>query len=317
LLQPFGTDTLGYRCPLEWVAMIYNVRHRTTFQYQQAVSVSQHVLHLMPRDSTRQRRLEFDLDCDPEPTLISLSADYFGNWRHHLAFEQSHDELVIESRSKVEVAEEPALGSATIPAWEDVAALSQLHQIAPDVAQYCFDSPYVPAESEAFEYAVSSFPPGRPIVEAVTELTSRIFQDFEYRPGVSDVSTPVLEVMATRSGVCQDFAHLEIACLRSLGLPARYVSGYLLTHPPEGQTKLVGSDASHAWLSVWCGEAGWLDFDPTNDIMPQSEHVTVGWGRDYGDVSPVNGFIIGGGSHQVVVAVDVTPVEAEIAAVAG
>ncbi len=137
------------------------------------------------------------------------------------------------------------------------------------------------------------------------ELTGRIFREFEYRGGVSDVSTPVRDVLAMRKGVCQDFAHLTIACLRSVGLPARYVSGYLLTRPPEGKQKLVGSDASHAWLSVWAGELGWVDFDPTNNMIPEAEHITVAWGRDYGDVSPINGFIVGGGAHQVSVAVDV------------
>jgi transglutaminase-like putative cysteine protease len=139
------------------------------------------------------------------------------------------------------------------------------------------------------------------------DLTSRIFREFQYRGGVSDVSTPVSDVFAMRQGVCQDFAHLMIACVRSLGLAARYVSGYLLTRPPEGKEKLVGSDASHAWVSVFAGDAGWVDFDPTNNVIPGVEHITFAWGRDYGDVSPINGFIVGGGTHQVSVAVDVSP----------
>jgi transglutaminase-like putative cysteine protease len=142
------------------------------------------------------------------------------------------------------------------------------------------------------------------------DLTSRIYREFEYRGGVSDVSTPVRDVFAMRKGVCQDFAHLQIACLRSVGLAARYVSGYLLTHPPEGKEKLVGADASHAWLSVWCDGDGWVDFDPTNNVIPNVEHITFGWGRDYGDVSPINGFIVGGGAHQIAVAVDVRPAPA-------
>jgi transglutaminase-like putative cysteine protease len=291
--------------------VIYDVRHRTTFHYEQSVSVSQHVLHLMPRETVRQRRLDFELDCRPEPTSTSISFDYFGNWRHHLALEASHDELVIVARSHVDVQEAPSLDEYAVPSWEDVVTLSQLHQVAPDIAQFTFDSPYASAVPEAHAYALESFPADRPIVEAVADLTSRIFKDFEYRNGVSDISTPVREVLGTRGGVCQDFAHVEIACLRSLGLPARYVSGYLLTRPPAGEQKLVGADASHAWISVWCGEAGWVDFDPTNNLIPRSEHVTVAWGRDYGDVSPVIGFIIGGGAHQVLVAVDVVPVAEE------
>ena len=176
--------------------------------------------------------------------------------------------------------------------------------------EFSFDSPYVAANDEVSEYAKVSFTPGRPILAAAMDLTSRIFHEFEYRGGVSDVSTPVREVFAMRKGVCQDFAHLQIACLRSLGLAARYVSGYLLTHPPEGKEKLVGSDASHAWLSVWSGSAGWIDFDPTNNLIPGVEHITIGWGRDYGDVSPINGFIVGGGAHQITVAVDVNAVQA-------
>ena len=169
-----------------------------------------------------------------------------------------------------------------------------------------FDSPYVVGNDDIHEYALQSFTPGRPILAATMDLTSRIFREFQYRGGVSDVSTPVSDVFAMRQGVCQDFAHLEIACLRSLGLAARYVSGYLLTRPPEGKEKLVGSDASHAWVSVFAGDAGWVDFDPTNNVIPGVEHITFAWGRDYGDVSPINGFIVGGGAHQVSVAVDVS-----------
>jgi transglutaminase-like putative cysteine protease len=174
--------------------------------------------------------------------------------------------------------------------------------------QFAFESPYAATSDAVHAYALESFVPARPILEAAMDLTARIHRDFEYRGGVSDVSTPVADVLSMRQGVCQDFAHLEIACLRSFGLPARYVSGYLLTRPPEGREKLVGSDASHAWLAVWAGADGWVDFDPTNDMIPGVEHITLGWGRDYGDVSPINGFIVGGGAHQLTVAVDVNPV---------
>jgi transglutaminase-like putative cysteine protease len=177
--------------------------------------------------------------------------------------------------------------------------------------EFAFDSPHAIVDEAVYDYAGLSFVPGRPVLEATMDLTARIFREFEYRGGVSDVSTPVREVFAMRQGVCQDFAHLQIACLRSLGLAARYVSGYLLTHPPEGKEKLIGSDASHAWLSIWAGDAGWVDFDPTNNVIPGIEHITLGWGRDYGDVSPITGFIIGGGgAHQVSVAVDVSPLTA-------
>ena len=227
-----------------------------------------------------------------------------------------------------------------------------------DAYEFVFESPYVVGNDDVRDYALQSFTPGRPILAATMDLTGRIFREFQYRGGVSDVSTPVSEVFAMRQGrcrprhnalslhagaadsrgdmdltaafrdsfaaasrtcrrpsatcsdaqgVCQDFAHLEIACLRSLGLAARYVSGYLLTRPPEGKEKLVGSDASHAWVSVFAGDLGWVDFDPTNNVIPGVEHITFAWGRDYGDVSPINGFIVGGGAHQVSVAVDVSP----------
>ena len=284
--------------------VIYDVRHRTTFRYEQSVSVSQHVLHLMPRDTARQRRMAFDLTCTPQASVASLAQDYFGNWRHHAAFEKSHEKLMIDARSRIEVVD--SNGNSSIPAlrWEEVLAAMQDSRFA-DVAEFTFDSPYAESSSAVLHYAETSFTANRSILEAATELTSRIHRDFEYQGGVSDVSTPVSEVLEMRMGVCQDFAHLEIACLRSLGLPARYVSGYLLTRPPEGREKLIGSDASHAWISVWCGPAGWIDFDPTNDLLPNLEHITIGWGRDYGDVSPINGFIVGGGSHEIDVAVDV------------
>lgn len=290
--------------------MLYDVRHETTFTYTQVVSISQHVLHLMPRETPRQKRLDFSLRVQPEPSQQSSSEDYFGNTVHYLTMQEPHERLCVESRSRIEVMtpEEP-LALAAAPPWEEVAAT--LRASAPEsfTAQpFAFDSPYVVSGSEPRAYALASFAPGRSILEAAMELTSRIFDEFEYQGGVSDVSTPVHRVLKMRKGVCQDFAHLQIACLRSLGLAARYVSGYILTHPAEGQVKLVGADASHAWLSLWAGDLGWIDFDPTNNSIPSTEHVTVGWGRDYGDVSPINGFIVGGGAHELAVGVDVIPV---------
>lgn len=236
--------------------------------------------------------------------------DFFGNCVRYLALQEPHQRLVVESRSRIDVA--PRDGPVDLPsspAWESVAASLVAADVAVlDPLQFAFASPYVALDREARDYALPSFSGGRPILEAAMNLTSRIFEDFEYQGGVSDVSTPVRQVLKMRKGVCQDFAHLEIACLRSIGLAARYVSGYLLTHPPPGRPKLVGSDASHAWLSVWAGELGWIDLDPTNNVIPDVEHITLAWGRDYGDVSPMNGFIIGGGTHSVTVGVDVTPV---------
>ena len=287
--------------------MLYDVRHRTTLSYEQIVSISHHVLHLEPRDTVRQRRLQFDLRVEPSPTQQSAGADFFGNHVHHLILQEPHEQLIVESRSRVEVTpREVPMSPQSSPAWESVAgSLAAADAAVLEPLQFAFASPYVALDREARDYALPSFASGRPILEAALDLTSRIFEDFEYQGGVSDVSTPVRQVLKMRKGVCQDFAHVEIACLRSLGLAARYVSGYLLTRPPPGQPKLIGSDASHAWLALWAGELGWIDLDPTNNALPDAEHFTVAWGRDYGDVSPMNGFIIGGGAHSVTVGVDV------------
>jgi transglutaminase-like putative cysteine protease len=292
--------------------LIYTIRHKTTFTYEEVVSVSHHVLHLVPRPHPRQTRLESVMLVQPEPAVDSGGADYFGNPVHYLTVQEPHERLVVDVRSRVEVEADPVpLALEASEPWEDVRR--QVASVASEellqVYEFSFDSLHVVANEDVYDYALRSFPPGKPILEGAMDLTTRIFHDFEYRGGVSDVSTPVREVFAMRKGVCQDFAHLQIACLRSLGLAARYVSGYLLTHAPEGKEKLIGSDASHAWLAVWSGRAGWVDFDPTNGVIPGVEHITLGWGRDYGDVSPINGFIVGGGAHQVSVAVDVNALE--------
>jgi transglutaminase-like putative cysteine protease len=288
--------------------MIYDVRHRTIFNYEQSVSVSQHVLHLQPRSSALQTCSEYRLDVTPSPSTQSAASDFFGNTVEFLAIHEPHTHLVIQAKSVVDVRNARETPPAPGAAWESVAArLATGDPKILAVLQFCFESPYIAHDADARTFAQSSFTANRPIVEAVMDLTTRIYDEFEYQGGVSDVSTPVSTVLEMRKGVCQDFAHLEIACLRSLGLAARYVSGYLLTRPAKGEQKLIGSDASHAWVSVWCGDDGWIDFDPTNRLIPRDEHITIGWGRDYGDVSPITGFIVGGGNHSVSVGVDVTP----------
>jgi transglutaminase-like putative cysteine protease len=290
--------------------VIYEIRHKTTFTYEDVVSVSHHVLHLTPRQHARQQCHAAKLVVYPQPSLDSTGVDYFGNPVRYLTLKEPHERLVVDARSRVEVLPPPIpLDLEASEPWESVRA-KLLDEAALEAYEFSFDSPYAIGNEDVHQYARESFTPGRPILAAAMDLTTRIFDDFEYRGGVSDVSTPVRDVFAMRKGVCQDFAHLQLACVRSLGLAARYVSGYLLTHPPAGKEKLIGSDASHAWLSVWAGNAGWVDFDPTNNMIPALEHITVGWGRDYGDVSPINGFIVGGGSHQVSVGVDVSPVPA-------
>ena len=290
--------------------MIYQVTHRTTFTYTQPVAISHHVLRLALRTHPRQHILRSSLTIDPTPSVRSDGKDYFGNPLTHLTIQTPHSVLVVETRATVDVNKlEPIHLDQSLP-WDQVT--EQLQGVTDgeilDAQQFLYDSPYVTIDDDTYEFVQECFPPGRPILAGVMDLTSRIFRDFIYEGGVTDVSTPVKDVLATRKGVCQDFAHLEIAALRSLGLPARYISGYLLTHPPEGKEKLVGADASHAWLSVWCPGLGWIDFDPTNNCIPNDEHITLAWGRDYGDVSPINGFMIGGGQHTPAVSVDVAPV---------
>jgi transglutaminase-like putative cysteine protease len=289
--------------------MRYSVRHRTTFAYEQSVSVSHHVLHLTPRNFARQTCFNSRIDVDPVPAVLSQGEDYFGNIVQYLTVHEPHHRFMVEANSTVEViAEREPCELAGSPSWEAMARTArEPTSAALQAFEFAFDSPYVLASTAVRQFALESFSPNRPLLEASMDLTRRIYEEFEYRGGVSDVSTPVADVLTMRQGVCQDFAHLAIACLRSLGLPARYISGYLLTHPAEGKPKLVGADASHAWFSVWSGESGWVDFDPTNNLMPGIEHITVAWGRDYGDVSPINGFIVGGNQHRVTVAVDVNP----------
>ncbi len=290
--------------------MIYQVTHRTTFDYTQPVAISHHVLRLVFRNHPRQHSLRSSLTIDPSPSVRSDGKDYFGNPLTHLTIETPHAALVVETQTTVDVEKpEPIHLDQSLP-WDQMT--DQLQGATDDemldAQQFLYDSPYVTIDDDTYDFVLECFPPGRPILAGIMDLTSRIYRDFTYEGGVTDVSTPVKDVLMTRKGVCQDFAHLAIAALRSLGLPARYISGYLLTHPPEGQEKLVGADASHAWLSAWCPSLGWIDFDPTNNCIPSDEHITLAWGRDYGDVSPINGFMIGGGLHTPTVSVDVSPV---------
>jgi len=220
------------------------------------------------------------------------------------------NELIIQSNSKVECYERLIPEASITPAWDTVNSYLKMHYTEEDFLanQFEYASSFVPIDNLFREYAMPCFPAGRPVLESVIDLTDHIFRDFEYDPHSTDIATPARIVMKNRKGVCQDFAHLEIACLRSLGLPARYVSGYLRTNPPPGKERLQGADASHAWLSVYIPEAGWIDIDPTNNILVSSDHITIGWGRDYNEVSPVKGTVFGGGQQTISVSVDVIPI---------
>lgn len=289
--------------------MLYDVSHRTTYRYSIPVSFSHHVLHLVPRASARQTTRRTALSVTPTPTIHASATDAFGNPQTFITLQERHTELTLHAKSVIEVSAPSRPEPAATRPWDGLyEMLSRDRSDAGlDALQYAFPSPRVPAALDLEAYARASFAPGRPLLEAALDLTARIFTEFVYDPAATTVSTPVDEVFAKKRGVCQDFAHLEIACLRSLRLPARYVSGYLLTRPPEGRERLVGADASHAWLSLWVPEHGWVDLDPTNNLLVGEEHITLGWGRDYGDVSLVKGAIFGGGAHKIEVAVDVTP----------
>jgi transglutaminase-like putative cysteine protease len=286
--------------------MRYRVSHATTYVYDELVSLCHNELRLEPRDTETQRLLGTSLRIEPPPSSLTLERDYFGNPTHFFTVEEAHDRMVLVAQSEIELAAPPAEPLWT-PAWDalrdDVRADTSAAGLA--AFELCFASPLVPLAPEFADYAAPSFARSRPVLDAALELTRRIHADFAYRPGATSVTTPVADVLDAREGVCQDFAHVQLACLRALGLPARYVSGYLHTRAAPGVERLVGADASHAWVSVYCGEAGWLGLDPTNDLLVADQHVTLAWGRDYGDVSPIKGVILGGGGHRVEVGVDV------------
>jgi transglutaminase-like putative cysteine protease len=288
-------------------AQLFDITHTTTYDYQSPVNVSHHQLRLTPRRLARQFRLAHHLAIEPTPAVLSHHTDYFGNEVAFLTLEGAHRRFQVTARSQVAVGPAFLPDPAETPAWESVRNRCRADRSGPvlEAGEFAFASPLVPTAPEFADYAAPSFPPGRPLLDAVRDLIARIHTDFQFDPAATTVSTPVTEVLARRRGVCQDFAHLAIACLRSLGLPARYVSGYLETLPPPGQARLVGADASHGWLACFCPGLGWLDADPTNNLFPSLQHITLAWGRDYGDISPVRGVLTGGDDHRLTVAVDV------------
>lgn len=297
----------------------YRVTHDTHYRYDAPVSLSRQLLHLTPRELPRQQCLEHGRRVVPEPDFQSEQFDAFGNTVATLAFEAPHDELWVRTESIVEVFPPTASTFAETPAWEFVRQkLQYLPEAAPSpvalaALQYRFGSPYGRVKRRFAIYAADCFPPGRCLKDGVVALNAKIHHDFKFDPDATTVATPVTDVLTRRRGVCQDFAHVMVSCLRSVGLAARYVSGYILTMPPPGQPRLVGADASHAWVSVWCpgerNEDRWLDADPTNNLLPGSQHVTLAWGRDFGDVSPLRGVILGGGEQTLKVSVTMLPLD--------
>ena len=289
----------------------YFVRHRTTYRYQQDVSHSWHLAHLKLRTTPLQAMQDSTVTLSLEAASTESRQDYFGNPCDWFSIDQPHTHLEILAESHVRVEPRRDHVSRDSLPWENVRTLLESPGTEAERAavQFLFDSPMTKFESDIAGYAAVSFPPHRPLLAGAMELMNRIHKDFRYDTGVTDATTPVDRVFELRAGVCQDLAHVAIAAMRSLGLPARYVSGYLLTQPPPGQPRLLGADASHAWFSVWAPPFGWVDLDPTNNVVVSDAHVTAAWGRDYGDVSPVGGIILGGHDHVVDVGVDVIPMD--------
>lgn len=292
--------------------MKYCVRHITQYEYQQPVSACYNRAHLLPRETQYQNTNVPKVIIYPTPSSGSRRIDYFGNREYHFSIHEPHKELSIEvvtdihlSDVRLDPIDQLQYGNTCLQAREKLN--SGHHDIETLYArEFLLDSPMIKANQQLREYGQSCFSDDKPLILAVRELTNKIFTEFKYDSGFTTIATPLHDVLEHRRGVCQDFAHLAIGCLRALGYPARYISGYLETLPPPGQKKLVGADASHAWFSVYSPGEGWFEFDPTNDTVPVGQHIVTAWGRDYSDVSPLRGVILGGGASQSLqVSVDV------------
>jgi transglutaminase-like putative cysteine protease len=288
--------------------MEYQVTHTTEYNYNQSVSLCHNVARLLLRNTHEQLCKKTQVKITPQPDVLEEYEDFFGNKVLYFAIQQEHAQLKVTVITHVEKKVEPnnGLNFYLETPWEEIKQqLNSYEEEHIDAVQYLYETDFTKANKEIKEYAAASFTQGRSFFEAAKELTARIFTDFEFSSGFTTVATPLTAVMKARKGVCQDFAHLAIACIRSMGLPAKYVSGYIETIPPKGQEKLFGVDASHAWFSIYIPMAGWIDFDPTNNIIPSTQHITIGWGRDYADITPLKGVITSSGTHQLAVSVDV------------
>lgn len=288
--------------------MNYTINHRTSYVYKDPVSLCHNIVRLIPRNTNGQFCKNATIKISPEPDTINEYEDFFGNKVIYFSIEKEHWELTVHVTSEVErnVSGQIRMNmyrNATLDEVKD--ELLTMKSGASEIRQYIYDTPMTAWNDEILAYTMESFTSNRPVFEAAEDLMRRIYMDFEYKPGVTTVSTPLSTVMKQRKGVCQDFAHLAISCLRSVGLPVRYVSGYIETISPVGVEKLVGADASHAWFSLYIPNMGWTDFDPTNNCIVSDQHITVGWGRDYADIAPFEGIILSSGSHDLSVSVDV------------
>jgi transglutaminase-like putative cysteine protease len=288
--------------------MKYTIQHKTAYTYLEPVSLCHNIARLVPRDTHEQICKNTAIQIEPKPDRINEYEDFFGNKIIYFSIEKEHWELTVQVTSEVErkgsgqakTQDYPAAGFETV-----LQELVNMKADAADIRQYALETPMTSWNEEVVKFARQCFIPGRSVFGAAEELTRRIYKEFEFKPGHTTIATPLSLVMKERKGVCQDFAHLAISCLRSIGLPARYVSGYIETLSPEGVEKLIGADASHAWFSVFIPGMGWTDFDPTNNCIVSDQHITIGWGRDYADIAPLEGIILSSGSHELTVSVDV------------
>jgi transglutaminase-like putative cysteine protease len=288
--------------------MRYRVTHTTTYRYQQTVGLSYNEVRMQPRPCPNQLLLSSNLQIRPLPCDYRTRTDFFGNQVAWFSIREPHQEFVVTASSEVQIFPQPVqLDFSHGMSWEAVKEALWNDRSEPmlEARQYALDSPFISADADLAGYAQASFTPGKALIEAIHDLMQRIHRDFTFDPEFTNLATPLATVLQHRRGVCQDFAHLAIGCVRSQGLAARYVSGYIETLPPPGKKKLVGADASHAWFSVYLPDLGWMDFDPTNNQLPGDRHIIVAWGRDYSDVTPLKGVIFGGQNHELKVAVEV------------
>ena len=298
--------------------MIFQVTHKTSYRYDNFVSYCHNLATLRPRDLTGQKLLDFELQIEPTPSEINERTDFFGNNLTRFSIQEPHNELKVVAKSFIERDFQTIKQAYESDACRNVTmqqAMNCFQKVTPeclDAKQYILESPLIrKIAPEIRDYGAESFQLNRSVFDATKELMTRIYTDFQFVPGFSDVATPLHTVFAEKKGVCQDFAQIAIACMRAVGLPAKYMSGYIETLPPEGKEKLVGADASHAWFSTFIPGFGWVDFDPTNNLIPENQHLVVAWGRDYYDVPPLKGVIYSNGNNEMSVSVDIREAEFE------
>lgn len=288
--------------------MRYKVTHTTGYSYSTPASLSLNEVRLEPRPCPCQEVLSYDIKIDPVPQHLQSYQDFFGNTVHHFMVQHPHTELSITSTSSVQTKGQQLPSAETTPPWEevrDIISSGDGDGNTLNASRFLYQSPFIPTGKLPRDFALLSFTPGKPILQAAIDLTHRIFSEFSYDKTASTIDTTIEQLLQSRKGVCQDFAHLAVSALRSIGLAARYISGYLETLPPPDKPKLIGADASHAWFSFYLPGYGWIDLDPTNNQPADETYITIAWGRDYGDVAPIKGVVLGGGHHTLSIMVDV------------